>query len=416
MRRKLFLEEVAKMAVEGPIHKIEVRRSRCFKDSVATFSGKGQNVWRQPLKVTFIGEAGMDSGGVTREWFSSICAALRRGSLDLFWAGGPIRNQLYINPLSNTASHLKRFHFVGMLMAKALLETAARGKELGPVVLNLSFCEPFWKLLLGIPLGLMDLQALDPTEFRSLMQILQLDIDGLIFENFTWNFQHTQRGNGAKDEPEIPALPSGASPFSGDSSSRVDASIALKPGGNHVKVTNSNKREYVLLKAQKMLWGTVEAQMGAVIDAFHSLVPRELVEKYGFTPLEMQMLVCGEQNIDMADLRQHCKYEDGYTGKEPQIAWFWQAVESLDESQRRALLQFWSGSDGMPAEGFGSLEPAFHLVSVDRMYDRNDRTARLPAAHTCFRQLDLPRYATYEELREKMITAITMGQGYMALS
>lgn len=238
----------------------------------------------------------------------------------------------------------------------------------------------------------------------------------LIFENFTWNFQHTQRGNGAKDEPEIPALPSGASPFSGDSSSRVDASIALKPGGNHVKVTNTNKREYVLLKAQKMLWGTVEAQMSAVIDAFHSLVPRELVEKYGFSPLEMQMLVCGEQNIDIADLRQHCKYEDGYTGKEPQIAWFWQAVESMDESQRRALLQFWSGSDGMPAEGFGSLEPAFHLVSVDRMYDRNDRTARLPAAHTCFRQLDLPRYATYEELREKMITAITMGQGYMALS
>lgn len=139
---------------------------------------QGQNVWRQPLKVTFIGEAGMDSGGVTREWFSSICAALRRGTLDLFWVGGPNHNQLYINPLSNTASHLKRFHFVGMLMAKALLETAARGKELGPVVLNLNYCEPFWKLLLGIPLGLMDLQALDPTEFRSLMQILQLEIDG----------------------------------------------------------------------------------------------------------------------------------------------------------------------------------------------------------------------------------------------
>lgn len=46
MRRKLFLEEVAKMAVEGPIHKIEVRRSRCFKDSVTTFSGKvGRRCW-----------------------------------------------------------------------------------------------------------------------------------------------------------------------------------------------------------------------------------------------------------------------------------------------------------------------------------------------------------------------------------
>lgn len=423
-------------------------------------------MWRQPLKVTFTGEAGMDSGGVTREWFSSICAALRRGSLDLFWAGGPIRSELYINPLSNTPSHLKRFHFVGMLMAKALLETAARGKELGPVVLNLAFCEPFWKLLLGIPLGLMDLQALDPTEFRSLMQILQLDIDGcvgrgacmlpgcrphaagmpccakpasrcqqppadpaasllllhasrparLIFESFTWNFQHTRRGCGSKDEPEIPALPSGASPFSGDSAARVEASIPLKPGGGHVRVGNANKREYVLLKAHKMLVGAVEAQMGAVIDAFHSLVPRELVEKYGFSPLEMQLLVCGEQHIDVGDLRSHCKYEDGYSGKEPQVAWFWRAVESMDEPQRRALLQFWSGSDGMPAEGFGSLEPAFHLVSVDRMYDRADRTARLPAAHTCFRQLDLPRYASYEELREKVLTAITMGQGYMALS
>jgi hypothetical protein len=120
----------------------------------------------------------MDSGGVTREWFSSICAALSRGHLDLFWAGGPSRSQLYINPLSNSPSHLKRFHFVGTFMGKALVETAARGKELGPIVLNLSFCEPFWKLLLGIPLTLQDLQALDAVEFRSLMQMLQLDIDG----------------------------------------------------------------------------------------------------------------------------------------------------------------------------------------------------------------------------------------------
>ncbi|KAI8465955.1 MAG: hypothetical protein J3K34DRAFT_371153 [Monoraphidium minutum] len=419
-RRRAFMEEAAKLASEGPLHKIEVRRSRCFKDSVTTFSGKGVNVWRQPLKVTFIGEAGMDSGGVTREWFSCICAALSRGSLDLFWAGGPAANQLYVNPMSSSPSHLKRFHFVGSFMAKALLESAARAKELGPISLNLRFCEPFWKLMLGIPLSLMDLQALDPTEFRSLLQILQLDIDGLIFEAFAWNFTHTRRGGGAgagaKDEPEVPALPSGASPFSGDSSTRVEASIPLKPGGGHVKVTNANKREYVLLKAQKMLMGAVEAQMSAVIDAFHSLVPRELVEKYGFTPLELQLLVCGEQVIDIGALKSACKYEDGYTGKEDQIRWFWAAVESFDDVQRRQLLQFWSGSDGMPVEGFTALEPAFHIVSVDRMYDKGDRTARLPAAHTCFRQLDLPRYVSYEETREKVLTAITIGQGYLALS
>lgn len=48
-----------------------------------------------------------------------------------------------------------------------------------------------------------------------------------------------------------------------------------------------------------------------------------------------------------------CRYEEGYSGKEDNIQWFWDAVETLDDPHRRLLLQFWSGSDGMPAEGFG---------------------------------------------------------------
>lgn len=166
----------------------QIRRSRCFKDSVTVFAGKGHAVWRQPLKVTFVGEAGMDSGGVTREWFSTLSSAISRGSPDLFWSAGPQKNQLYINPLSSSPSHLKKFAFVGLFMAKAILETAAR-KELGPIALCLNFCEPFWKLLLGAPLSLVDLAQLDPTEFRSLMTLLSMDIDGLIFETFTWSFQ-----------------------------------------------------------------------------------------------------------------------------------------------------------------------------------------------------------------------------------
>jgi hypothetical protein len=46
------------------------------------------------------------------------------------------------------------------------------------------------------------------------------------------------------------------------------------------------------------------------------------------------------------------------------VAWFWDVVEGLSDAQRRMLLQFWSGSDGQPADGFGSLDPAFHMVRV----------------------------------------------------
>ena len=89
--------------------------------------GKGHAVWRQPLKVTFIGEAGMDSGGVTREWFSTLSSAISRGSPDLFWNAGPQKNQLYLNPLSNTPSHLKKFQFVGLFMAKVRGGGSGRG-------------------------------------------------------------------------------------------------------------------------------------------------------------------------------------------------------------------------------------------------------------------------------------------------
>jgi E3 ubiquitin-protein ligase HUWE1 len=56
-----------------------------------------------------------------------------------------------------------------------------------------------------------------------------------------------------------------------------------------------------------MLVGTIEAQMSSIIDAFHSVIPRELLEKYAFTSLELQLVVCGEQHIDVQDLQHSCK-------------------------------------------------------------------------------------------------------------
>ena len=58
------------------------------------------------------------------------------------------------------------------------------------------------------------------------------------------------------------------------------------------------------------------------------------------------------------------RYEDGYDGSEQVIRWFWEAVEAYSDTQRRMLLQFWSGSDGQPPEGFGALDPPFHLVRI----------------------------------------------------
>jgi E3 ubiquitin-protein ligase HUWE1 len=34
---------------------------------------------------------------------------------------------------------------------------------------------------------------------------------------------------------------------------------------------------------------------------------------------------------------------------------------------------------------------------------------RLPTAHTCFNQLDLPEYSSMEELKKQLVTAINYG-------
>ena len=41
---------------------------------------------------------------------------------------------------------------------------------------------------------------------------------------------------------------------------------------------------------------------------------------------------------------------------------------------------------------------------------------RLPVAHTCFFQLDLPPYRTEDELRERLLLAINDGAGVMGLA
>jgi len=40
------------------------------------------------VQVAFLGEQGMDSGGVTREWFSALSNAVSHGSPELFCPAG----------------------------------------------------------------------------------------------------------------------------------------------------------------------------------------------------------------------------------------------------------------------------------------------------------------------------------------
>eukprot|EP00913_Durusdinium_trenchii_P023257 g21835.t1 len=79
------------------------------------------------------------------------------------------------------------------------------------------------------------------------------------------------------------------------------------------------------------------------------------------------------------------------------VSWFWDYVASLDCEQRSGLLQWITGYRRIPPGGFPSPVPymTLHLANVG--------PERLPTAHTCGLQLDLPRsYVTAQMLAERL--------------
>jgi E3 ubiquitin-protein ligase HUWE1 len=90
------------------------------------------------------------------------------------------------------------------------------------------------------------------------------------------------------------------------------------------------------------------------------------------------------------------------------VQWFWRAVRSFDQEERAKLLQFATGTSKVPLEGFSHLQGIGGKQKFQIHKDFGD-VSRLPSAHTCFNQIDLPLYESYEQLKERLLVSITEG-------
>lgn len=79
---------------------------------------------------------------------------------------------------------------------------------------------------------------------------------------------------------------------------------------------------------------------------------------------------------------------------------FWAYVRTLSPDQMTALLQFVTGSPRLPPGGFAFLKATgADLKKFTLILDaRSNSSSRLPSAHTCFNELELPTYSCWEEM------------------
>ena len=90
------------------------------------------------------------------------------------------------------------------------------------------------------------------------------------------------------------------------------------------------------------------------------------------------------------------------------VTWFWEVVEEMDQEMRARLLQFVTGTSGVPSRGFAVLQGNDGNVRKFTVHGIEVGSCLYPRAHTCFNRIDLPMYDDKADRKQKLELAVTM--------
>ncbi|KAK8313240.1 hypothetical protein V6Z12_D01G095700 [Gossypium hirsutum] len=324
------------------------------------------------LNVQFQGEEGIDAGGLTREWYQLLSRVIfDKGALLFTTVGSNATFQPNSNSVYQT-EHLSYFKFVGRVVAKALFDGQ---------LLDVYFTRSFYKHILGVKVTYHDIEAVDPDYYKNLKWMLENDVSDI--PDLTFSMDADEEKHILYEKTEV-------------------TDYELKPGGRNTRVTEETKHEYVDLVADHILTNAIRPQINSFLEGFNELVPRELISI--FNDKELELLISGLPEIDLDDLKANTEYT-GYTAASPVIQWFWEVVKAFSKEDMARLLQFVTGTSKVPLEGFKALQ-GISGPQKFQIHKAFGAPERLPSAHTCFNQLDLPEYSSKEQLQERLLLAI----------
>ncbi|XP_069491613.1 NEDD4-like E3 ubiquitin-protein ligase WWP2 isoform X1 [Ambystoma mexicanum] len=356
-----------------PSHvKISVSRTTLFEDSFQLIMSMKPYDLRRRLYIIMRGEEGLDYGGIAREWFFLLSHEVLNPMYCLFEYAGKNNYCLQINPASSiNPDHLTYFRFIGRFIAMALYHMK---------FIDTGFTLPFYKRMLNKKPTLKDLESIDPEFYNSIIWIKENNVEECELELYF-----------IQDMEILGKV----------------TTYELKEGGDSIRVNEENKEEYIMLLTDWRFTRGVEEQTKAFLDGFNEVAPLEWL-RY-FDEKELELMLCGMQEIDMSDWQKHTIYRH-YTKNSKQIQWFWQVVKEMDNEKRIRLLQFVTGTCRLPVGGFaeliGSNGPQKFCI------DKVGKETWLPRSHTCFNRLDLPPYKSFEQLKEKLLFAIEETEGF----
>ncbi|XP_069999531.1 uncharacterized protein [Penaeus vannamei] len=347
--------------------KLNIRRDHLLEDAFNKVMGASKkDLQKSKLYITFYGEEGLDYGGPSREFFFLLSRELFNPYYGLFEYSANDTYTVQISPMSAFVDNYHEwFRFCGRVLGLALVHQ---------YLLDAFFTRPFYKALLRSPVSLSDVESLDSEFHQSLLWVKDNDITDML----ELTFCVTEEICGHVVEKD------------------------LKPGGKNIAVTERNKKEYLERMVRWRLERGVSEQTESMVRGFYEVIDPRLVGV--FDARELELVIAGTLEIDVADWRKNTEYRSGYHDSHPVIQWFWIAIERFDNERRLRLLQFVTGTSSIPYEGFAALRGS----NGPRRFciEKWGKPSSLPRAHTCFNRLDLPPYPSPEMLYDKLLLAV----------
>lgn len=394
--REAFFDSLLSRKAVSQFLVLKVRRDCLVDDSLKNVSeviGRGGDDIKKGLRIDFIGEEGVDAGGLRKEWFLLLVREIFNPNHGLFIYDDDSQ-YCYFNPFHFESS--EQFFLVGVLLGLAIYNSTILDIAFPPFV--------FRKMLASAPANsdkltstpkvpyqytLEDLAELKPSLARGLRQLLEFEGD--VQEIFCRDFMvEVERYGGVVQMP-------------------------LCTGGGSRPVTNANRREFVDMYIYYLLDQSVARQYEPFKRGFFTVCGGNALSL--FRPEEIELLIRGsDEPLDVNSLRAVASY-DGWpksmpAQEQPQVIWFWDFFGRLNPSDQRKLLSFITGSDRIPAMGATNLVIRIQLLLDPPAAELDIETQRLPIARTCFNLLGLYAYHTRETLEGKLWTAVTSSEGF----
>ncbi|KAJ7679175.1 HECT-domain-containing protein [Mycena polygramma] len=326
------------------------------------------------IGITFIDkfgeeEAGIDGGGVFKEFFTSLCKEVFDTDRGLWLANK--KNELYPNPHTYAieSHNLNWYRFIGRIIGKAMYEG---------ILVDIAFAGFFLAKWLGKQSFLDDLASLDPELYNGLIFLKHYAGNP---EDLSLNFTVAVEDFG------------------------VTKTVDLIPNGSNVAVTKENRLQYIYLVSHYRLSKQIKLQSEAFFEGLSEIIDHKWLKM--FNQQELQILIGGTDSpVDLEDLQGNTQYGGIFDANHATIISFWRVVYSFDQEQRRALLRFVTSCSRPPLLGFKELVPNFAIR------DAGADELRLPTSSTCVNLLKLPRYQSEKVLRAKLLQAITSNAGF----